>query len=374
MKFYPYDGSYQMNDITLGDLDGDEFTDLLFARGAGGRDMHIFEYNPIINSFDSIYRFQIYETGQVAVSGFSVGDFDLDGNKDIVLGTGKGNVFVIENEGNNHYTNSWQGMVETYATYIHSWSKDIDGNGKPEFWVLGQAFYNNIAITRITIFETTGDNSYQQVGRVDLVGVFSFYAGTMQAVDIDNDGIGEIAICIDGNFLILKFIGSRDHQSYKVYYIKQPENTNFGYYGAYLKDLLGDGENELLLSMFDDPPQLNYIRFMTRVFIPDSLTSTYESEKYIPSLNQLYPNYPSPFNPTTNVKFGVDNSTNTIIKIFNVLGKEVRTLLDNYLPSGEHTVQWNGKDDKGNILPGGVYFIQMIAGSYRKTIKTILLK
>lgn len=43
----------------------------------------------------------------------------------------------------------------------------------------------------------------------------------MQAVDIDNDGTEEIAVCIDDNFLILKFNGSRDHHTYELYYIKQ---------------------------------------------------------------------------------------------------------------------------------------------------------
>jgi flagellar hook assembly protein FlgD len=62
------------------------------------------------------------------------------------------------------------------------------------------------------------------------------------------------------------------------------------------------------------------------------------------------------------------------MKIFNVLGKEMRLLLNENLPSGEHNIQWNGKGDEGNTLPSGIYFIQMIAGSYQKTIKTILLK
>ncbi|MCZ7608681.1 MAG: VCBS repeat-containing protein [Ignavibacterium sp.] len=114
-SFIPYDSTYQVNDATLGDFDKDGYTDLLFAKGAGGRDMHIFEYNPIINSFDSVYRFEIYDVGQAAVSGFSIGDFDLDNKTDIVFGTGQGFVYVIENSGNNSYTNSWYGMVETYA-------------------------------------------------------------------------------------------------------------------------------------------------------------------------------------------------------------------------------------------------------------------
>lgn len=380
-SFIHYDSTYQVNDATLGDFDGDEFTDLLFARGAGGRDMHIFEYNPIINSFDSVFRFEIYETGQAAVSGFSVGDFDIDGKNDFVFGTGTGAVYVIENEGNNQYANSWLGMVETYAAYIHCWTNDIDNNGKPEFWVLGEAFYNGVGITRITIFETNGDNSYQAVGRVDLIGVFSFYAGTMQAVDINRDGIDEVAICIDDNFLILKFNGSKDHHIYEVFYIKQNElsanGENSVYFGATVNDLLKNGEINILISLdhiIDVGGGNTQAKRFTQIYKPDSTTSVKSNEILFPASSELYQNYPSPFNPITNVKFSISSSTNTTIKIFNVLGKEIKTLLDEYLPAGEHIVQWEGKDDKGNILPGGVYFIQMIAGGYQKTIKTIFLK
>ena len=56
------------------------------------------------------------------------------------------------------------------------------------------------------------------------------------------------------------------------------------------------------------------------------------------------------------------------------LGKEIKLLLEDFLPAGEYTIQWDGKDDKGNVLPGGVYFIQMKAGEYQQTIKTVLLK
>jgi hypothetical protein len=101
-------------------------------------------------------------------------------------------------------------LKHTMFIYILA-TNDIDKNGKPEFWVMADAFYGNYAATRITIFETDGDNSYHAVGRVDLLGIFSFYAGTIQAVDIDGDGIEEVAICIDDNFLILKFNGSENH-------------------------------------------------------------------------------------------------------------------------------------------------------------------
>jgi len=354
--FIPYDGSYQMNDITLGNFDGDQYTDLLFAKGAGGRDIHIFEYNPFTNTFDSVYRFAVYENPPNANSGFSVGDFDLDGKTDMVFGTGKGAVYVMENEGDSQYSNSWLGSVESYHAYVHTWSNDIDRNGKPEFWVLADAYYGGIGTTRITIFETNGDNSYQAVGRVDLVGVFSFYAGTMQAVDIDNDGIEEIAVCIDDNFLILKFNGNRDHHTYEIHYLKRPESEYFVYYGAIVNDLNNNGEYKLLVSMSDDPPQLNYIRFLSKIYRPDSSTSINESINSIPGSIILHQNYPNPFNPATQISYSLNQDADVTIKVYDVLGTEVANLVNDKQSAGNYEVSFYA-----NNLASGVYIYRITA-------------
>lgn len=366
---------FQMDDISLGDFDYDQRTDLIFDR-SGWPDVHIFEYNSITNSFDSVYRFDYSEPAPNDQGGYSIGDFDQDGKTDIVFGTGKGKVFVLENEGNNQYTNSWQGSVESYHAYIHTPSNDIDKNGKPEFWVLADAYYNGVGTTRITIYETDGDNNYHVVGRVDLVGIFSFYAGTMQAVDIDNDGIEEIAVCIDDNFLILKFNGSRDHHTYELFYIKQNELNIPGefqvYVGATMYDLRDTGEYEILISMNHIIYQQSY-RYITKIYKPDSSSSVYD-DVLIPVTNKLYQNFPNPFNPQTTLRFNLSEYEKIFLKVYDILGKEIKLLLYENLPAGEYTVQWDGKDNKGNSLPGGVYFIQMKAGEYWKTIKSVLLK
>lgn len=373
ISFLPFKEQNQLNDQTLGDFDEDGNTDLVFIR-FGTPSVYIYEYMPLINNFDSVYRFEINENPPYSNSGFSIGDFDLDGKADIVSGTGKGKVFVIENEEDNQYKNAWSGQVESNHAYVHTWSNDIDGNGKPEFWILADAYYNGIGTTRITIFENSGPDNYTAVGKVDLVGVFSFYAGTMQAIDIDNDSTDEVAICIDGNFLILKFDGNIHHHIYKIYYLKQNDYGRYEeYYGAILYDLNSDNTPEILISLFQDPPGPNNIRMFTRMYKADSLTAAINNV-FIPSRIILYQNYPSPFNPLTNIKFELNEYSDVSIKLYNILGKEIKTLLEENLPIGEHTIQWNGKNNEGNLLPGGIYFIQMKAGAYRQTIKTILLK
>jgi hypothetical protein len=340
--------------------------------------VYIFEYNPIINNFDSVYHFQVPDPIDLGVGGYSIGDFDLDGKTDIVFSTMRGKVFVIENEGNNQYTDVWLGSVESNNAYFHTWTNDIDKNGKVEFWVLADAYYNGIGTTRITIFETNGDNSYQAVGRIDLVGIMSFYAGNMQAIDVDGDGTEEVAVCIDDNFLILKFNGSKNYHTYEVYYIKQNELNTEGEYqiytGAIMYDLQNTGEYEILISMrhiIEGQPTIG--RFLTKIYKHDSTTSV-NDDKILPTSLKLYQNYPNPFNPSTNIKFSLDKSEIVSIKVYNILGKEIKLLLKENLPPGEHKIQWDGKDNEGSPLPSGIYFIQMKAGEYQQTIKSVLLK
>lgn len=372
------DGS-QLDDITLGDFDGDQKTDLLFDRN-DSQNVYIFEYNHITNNFDSVYRFQVIDPIDLGIGGYSIGDFDLDGKTDIVFSTMRGKVFVIENEGDNQYADVWQGSVESNNAYVHTWTNDIDKNGKPEFWVLADAYYNGIGTTRITVFEIEGDNGYQQVGRIDLVGIISFYAGNMQAIDVDNDGTEEVAVCIDDNFLILKFNGSENHHTYGVHYIKQNELSTEKeyqiYYGATMHDLQNTGEYEILISMrhFKElEPNYFRARDVTKIYRTDSTTSV-NDDIITPTGINLYQNYPNPFNPTTSIKFVVNKLETVSIKVYNILGKEIRILLNENLPAGEYNIQWDGKDNKRNLLPGGVYFIQMKVGEYQQIIKSVLLK
>ncbi len=377
--FNPFPFPTQLDDPTLGKFDDDDFTDMIFDRRSPPY-VYIFEYNPIINNFDSVYRFQVPDPIDLGIGGYSVGDFDLDGKTDIVFSTVRGKVFVIENEGDNQYADVWQGNVESNNAYVHTWTNDIDRNGKPEFCVLADAYYNGIGTTRITIFETNGDNSYQQVGRIDLVGIMSFYAGNMQAIDIDGDGTEEVAICIDDNFLILKFNGSENHHTYEIYYIKKNELNNDEeyqvYFGATMYDLQNTGDYEILISMRHTKelrPNYYISRDLTKIYKPDSLTGV-SSNKILPNSVELYQNYPNPFNPVTNIKFELNKSEIVTIKVYDVLGKEIKLLLEENLSAGEHNVQWNGKDNEGGTLPSGVYFIQMKAGKYQQTIKSVLLK
>lgn len=85
-------------------------------------------------------------------------------------------------------------------------------------------------------------------------------------------------------------------------------------------------------------------------------------------------NYPNPFNPSTNISFSLDETAHATLEIYNIKGEKIKTLADNELSSGLHTVEWDGKDKASKSAPSGVYFCKMKVGEFIQTKKMILLK
>jgi len=375
-KFEPWRSNMsQQDDNTFGDWDGDDLTDQIFHRQGIG--LNIFEYNPQTPNFDSIYFYDYTPINQEFAS-FTINDFDQDGKTEFLTGSTHGDVLSIENTGNNSYSPNWLGQVETYNAYQLAQTNDIDGNGKKEIWVGGDAFYPGIgSMTRITLFEANGNNSYQIVGRIDLVGVFSFFAQNYQAVDVDKDGIEEMMICIEQTVLILKFNGSTNHHSYELFYYRRNNlpaaGRNSVYYGATLYDLNNDGKEEILVTL-DDIIENVGLRMFSKIYKPNFANDVETENESLPHRFSLFPNFPNPFNPQTKIRIEISKRSFATIKVYNSLGKEITTLLDNEMSPGNYSINWEAKDSNGNILPSGVYLIRMTVDNYTETIKALLLK
>jgi hypothetical protein len=95
-----------------------------------------------------------------------------------------------------------------------------------------------------------------------------------------------------------------------------------------------------------------------------------EDERYIiPDEFVLYQSYPNPFNPSTTIKYSLPNSDIVSLKVFDILGREVAILLDEYKTAGTHTVEFNASG-----LASGVYFYQLRAQYFIETKKMVLMK
>jgi len=112
---------------------------------------------------------------------------------------------------------------------------------------------------------------------------------------------------------------------------------------------------EFLKALEPYVPSQDFARFMALVKAETEVVAEYS----------LAQNYPNPFNPITSIQYSVisDQSLPHItLKIFNLLGQEVRTLVDEVKEPGYYTVTWDGRDEFGAEAASGVYFYRLTAG------------
>lgn len=94
----------------------------------------------------------------------------------------------------------------------------------------------------------------------------------------------------------------------------------------------------------------------------------------LPYYFSLQQNYPNPYNATTAIRYSCGQEAFVSLKVYNILGQEVVTLVAERKSAGFHTVLWDSKDKSGNSLASGIYLYRMIAGSFVEKKKLILLK
>ena len=89
----------------------------------------------------------------------------------------------------------------------------------------------------------------------------------------------------------------------------------------------------------------------------------------IPEFFHLYQNYPNPFNASTTIQYELKENSAITLSIFNIHGKEIDMIVNDYQQAGEHSITWNGQ-----YVPSGIYFIRLSSGKIVQTRKAVLLK
>ncbi|MCI0622067.1 MAG: FG-GAP-like repeat-containing protein, partial [Acidobacteria bacterium] len=104
------------------------------------------------------------------------------------------------------------------------------------------------------------------------------------------------------------------------------------------------------------------------------ITSIREPGARIPADFRLEQNFPNPFNPTTTIRYEITKPGRVSLKVYNLLGQEIKTLVDAHRPAGSHTVTWDGRDDRGRQVGSGVYFYKLQTAGSTSVKKMIFLK
>jgi hypothetical protein len=109
--------------------------------------------------------------------------------------------------------------------------------------------------------------------------------------------------------------------------------------------------------------------------VPRSLTTAVENAAAsLPARFSLEQNYPNPFNPRTAISYQLIATSFVTLKVYDLLGREVATVINEMGTPGKHTAVWNGKNDSGELVTSGVYMYQLRTGSSVITRKMVLLK
>jgi photosystem II stability/assembly factor-like uncharacterized protein len=94
----------------------------------------------------------------------------------------------------------------------------------------------------------------------------------------------------------------------------------------------------------------------------------------VPQSFELMQNYPNPFNPSTTIRYTLPKATHVTLRIYNLLGQEIRALINTQQFPGEHTITWNGTDNLDHQVSSGIYIYQIKAGDFMESRKMVLLR
>ncbi len=103
-------------------------------------------------------------------------------------------------------------------------------------------------------------------------------------------------------------------------------------------------------------------------------TSVNSDDSLLPDRFALSQNYPNPFNPSTNIEYGLPKTAYVVLKIYNILGEEIRTLVQELQSPGIKSVVWDGTNNRGLGVASGIYIYQIKAGDFRSARKLMLLR
>jgi len=328
------------------DQDGDKDLAVTNSYSSAARTLSVL-VNEGMGTFQSAV---FYPVGTMPTS-LKASDFDSDGDNDLAVTIGyTDKVAILKNNGDATFQTAVNYTVgqTPWAVFISDFDNDSDMD-----LAVANAGSNNVSILK-------------NDGSGNFMDKTNYYAGetpvSVFASDFDGDGFNDLALTTVGNWVtdsiaVLLNNGDATFQRLNNYVAGKGCNSVFA------SDFDNDGDIDLAISngSSDNVSVLHNQNILTGMDEPNEILLLYNF-----SISQ---NFPNPFNPTTKISWQSPVASHQTLKVYDVLGNEVATLVDEFRNAGSYNVDYNASK-----LASGVYFYRLQAGDFVQTRKMILLK
>jgi hypothetical protein len=258
---------------------------------------------------------------------------------------------VIERLGNEFTAGNVLFFTDEDGNTVQVNGADLDGSENQFFWV----------------GEAEGEGGGNAEMRFHSVGVDSQY-GAFIAVDRGDAPHGELYFSAEGE---TDSHAAAIHAEQIVDGYLMPEAVRALEAIGYEVEQINNGDGTLTVNL----TPVNGERATTMEFKVDATDEqTARKEVELPEGYGLSQNYPNPFNPTTTIDYSLPRSEHVTLEVYNVSGQKVRTLIDEVMPAGNHSVEWDALSDTGTKVASGVYLYRLTAGEVTSSKKMTLLK
>ncbi len=312
-------------------------------------------------------------------------DINGDSKNEVIAGSGDDNVYCFDGATG---TILWTYEVVNWVHTVGI-TEDVSGDGVKDIMVgdrgndIGGGTYAG-SVYCLNGIDGTLLWSYQTGNMVWAVSPIENVNGSGASDVIAGSDDGHV-YCIEGNqnFIPLNppqnlFVTEEGYANWEI-----PSSRDLIGYNVYLNDDYVEFTTDLFCQYNGLVNGTTYLSEVTAVYDegesdPINYEFTYTGTgigNILPLITELNGNYPNPFNPETTISFSTTESTeNTELTIYNLKGQKVKTLINKKLPTGNHQVVWNGKDENCKPVSSGIYFYKMKAGEYTFTKKMILIQ
>lgn len=283
-------------------------------------------------------------------------DIDNDGDYDIVSGAMDGKVYLyINNNGTFTQNTTMFGSIDIGWSSVPSFA-DLNGDGHLDLLVGAETG------SQTKFYLNDGNNVFTENSTMFSGVTFPNY-GKPTLADIDNDGDYDLIIGDNwgsiryyrNNGTVTNPVWVREDSLFDSVKVRQGASPAFA-------DLDGDGRKDVVVAEYNGNFHFYKNLFATPTDIEDQNIE-------LPINFTLSQNYPNPFNPATTIRFQLAESGNTTLKIYDILGKEVTTLVNEYKTAGTHQVTFNATQ-----LSSGIYFYTLQSGNNYITKQMMLIK